>query len=125
MRKLIRFTIAGGIGFLVDAGMLSALLHLTSLGPFLARLVAIACAMAVTWVFNRRYTFDRSGRTLAAEGFRYGSIGVTAALVNYGLYSTLLLSLPALQPLAAMVIASIASMVFSFFGYSRFVFRAE
>ncbi|MGO8411492.1 GtrA family protein, partial [Rhizobium ruizarguesonis] len=25
MRKLIRFTIAGGIGFLVDAGILSAL----------------------------------------------------------------------------------------------------
>ncbi|MGO8426239.1 GtrA family protein, partial [Rhizobium ruizarguesonis] len=52
-------------------------------------------------------------------------VGVTAALVNYGLYSALLLSLPLLQPLAAMVIASVASMIFSFFGYSRFVFRAE
>ena len=42
MRKLIHFAIAGGIGFLVDAGILSALLALTPLGPFLARLVAIA-----------------------------------------------------------------------------------
>ncbi|NEJ69113.1 GtrA family protein [Rhizobium phaseoli] len=125
MRKLIRFAIAGGIGFLVDAGVLAALLHLTPLGPFLARIVAIAAAMAVTWVFNRRFTFERSSRSLAVEGFRYGSVGVTAALVNYGLYSALLLSLPALQPLAAMVIASMASMVFSFFGYSRFVFRTE
>ncbi|PDS80716.1 GtrA family protein [Rhizobium sp. L43] len=125
MRKLIRFAIAGGIGFLVDAGILSALLNLTPLGPFLARLIAIAFAMAATWAFNRSFTFDRSGRSLAAEGFRYGSVGVTAALVNYGLYSALLLSLPSLQPLAAMVIASVASMVFSFFGYSRFVFRAE
>ncbi|MGO7954841.1 GtrA family protein, partial [Rhizobium ruizarguesonis] len=58
-------------------------------------------------------------------GFRYGSVGVTAALVNYGLYSALLLSLPVLQPLAAMVIASVSSMIFSFFGYSRFVFLAE
>ncbi|HWT56854.1 MAG TPA: GtrA family protein [Rhizobium sp.] len=125
MRKLVRFAIAGGIGFLVDAAVLSALLHLTPLGPFLARLVAIALAMAATWAFNRSFTFDRSGRSLASEGFRYGSVGVTAALVNYGLYSALLLSLPALQPLAAMVIASLASMIFSFFGYSRFVFRAE
>ncbi|MCJ9696869.1 GtrA family protein [Rhizobium sp. PRIMUS64] len=125
MKKLIRFTIAGGIGFLVDAGILSALLHLTPLGPFLARLAAIAFAMAATWAFNRRFTFDRTGRSLAAEGFRYGSVGVTAALVNYGLYCALLLSQPALQPLAAMVVANLASMVFSFFGYSRFVFRAE
>ncbi|QND40149.1 GtrA family protein [Rhizobium leguminosarum bv. viciae] len=125
MRKLIRFTIAGGIGFLVDAGILSALLHLTPLGPFLARLIAIAFAMAAHRAFNRSFTFDRTGRSLATEGFRYGSVGVTAALVNYGLYSALLLSLPVLQPLAAMVIASVASMIFSFFGYSRFVFRAE
>jgi len=125
MKKLVRFTIAGGIGFLVDAGILAALLHLTPLGPFLARLVAITVAMAVTWAFNRSFTFDRSGRSLAAEGFRYGSVGVTAALVNYGLYSALLLSLPALQPLAAMVLATCASMILSFFGYSRFVFRAE
>ncbi len=80
--------------------------------------------MAATWAFNRNFTFDRSGRSLAAEGFRYGSVGVTAAFVNYGLYSALLLSLPGLQPLAAMVVASVAAMVFSFFGYSRFVFRA-
>lgn len=124
MKKLIRFAIAGGIGFIVDAGVLSALLALTPLGPFLARIIAITLAMASTWVFNRNFTFDRSGRSLAAEGFRYGSVGVTAALVNYGLYSALLLSLPALQPLAAMAVASIAAMVFSFFGYSRFVFRA-
>ncbi|MBB3655905.1 putative flippase GtrA [Rhizobium sp. BK650] len=124
MKKLIRFAIAGGVGFIVDAGVLAALLHLT-LGPFIARLIAIALAMATTWALNRTFTFARSGRSLAAEGFRYGSVGVTAAFVNYGLYSALLLSLPALQPLAAMVLATAASMFLSFFGYSRFVFRGE
>lgn len=122
MRKLIRFGIAGGIGFIVDAGVLALLLHLTPLGPFLARLIAIAVAMIATWSFNRAFTFGRSGRSLAVEGFRYGSVGVTTAFLNYALYSILLISLPMLQPLAAMVFASAASMVFSFFGYSRFVF---
>ena len=56
MRKLIRFAIAGGMGFVVDAGTLSALLHLTPLGPFLARLIAIAFAMAATWAFTVSYT---------------------------------------------------------------------
>lgn len=125
MKKLLRFGIAGGIGFLVDAGVLSLLLQTTPLGPFLARLVAIALAMATTWVFNRTFTFDRSGHSLAVEGFRYGSVGVTAALVNYGLYSALLLTLPDLQPITAMVLATAASVLLSFFGYSRFVFRGE
>lgn len=125
MKKLIRFGIAGGLGFVIDAGALVALLNLTALGPFITRLIAIALAMAATWVFNRTFTFDRSGRSLAAEGFRYGSVGVTAALVNYALYAALLLSLPALQPLVAMALATAASMVFSFYGYSRFVFRDE
>jgi putative flippase GtrA len=125
MKKLIRFGIAGGLGFAVDAGLLTLLLHTTPLGPFLARVIAIAVAMAATWVFNRTFTFDRSTHSLAVEGFRYGSVGLTSALVNYALYSMLLLTLPALQPLAALVFATAASMFFSFFGYSRFVFRGE
>ena len=123
MRKLVRFGIAGGIGFIIDAGLLALLLHLTPLGPFLARLIAIAVAMTATWSFNRAFTFGRSGHSLAVEGFRYGSVGMVTALLNYTLYSVLLISLPVMQPLAAMVLATAASMLFSFFGYSRFVFR--
>ncbi|WP_431321106.1 GtrA family protein [Rhizobium sp. YTU87027] len=125
MKKLLRFGIAGGLGFLIDAGVLALLLRITPLGPFLARLIAIALAMATTWIFNRTFTFDRSEHSLAVEGFRYGSVGVTVALVNYGLYSAVLLTLPDVQPIAAMVLATAASIVLSFFGYSRFVFRAE
>jgi putative flippase GtrA len=125
VKKLLRFGIAGGLGFIVDAGVLALLLHTTPLGPFLARLIAIALAMVTTWVFNRTFTFEKSGDSLAAEGFRYGSVGITAALVNYGLYSALLLTMPDLQPLAALVFATAASMFFSFFGYSRFVFREK
>jgi putative flippase GtrA len=125
VKKLLRFGIAGGLGFIVDAGVLALLLHTTPLGPFLARLIAIALAMVTTWVFNRTFTFEKSGDSLAADGFRYGSVGITAALVNYGLYSALLLTMPDLQPLAALVFATAASMFFSFFGYSRFVFREK
>jgi putative flippase GtrA len=125
MRKLLGFGVAGGLGFVVDAGVLAFLLDQTPLGPFLGRLIAIALAMTTTWLFNRTFTFGRSGHSLAVEGFRYGSVGVTAALVNYGLYAALLLTLPSLQPFAAMIFATAASMFFSFFGYSRFVFRGE
>ncbi len=123
MKKLVRFGIVGTAGFVIDAALLWLLLETTPLGPFLARATAIAVALVATWYLNRSFTFGASRRSLAVEGFRYGSVGITSAVVNYLIYSGLLLSLPILQPLAALVIASIAAMAFSFVGYSRFVFR--
>ncbi len=123
MKKLFWFGVAGGAGFVVDASVLLLLLRFTPLGPFGARAIAIASAMMATWVLNHKFTFERSGRSLAAEGFRYGSVGITSALVNYAIYTALLVSIPVLRPIAALVMASAAATAFSFFGYSRFVFR--
>lgn len=122
MRRVALFLVAGGIGFITDALVLSALLQFTPLGPFLSRAVAIAVAMGVTYVFNRHFTFGRSHRRLLSEGIRYGTVGTVTALVNYSLYSALLVATPALQPLAALVFASIAATALSFLGYSRLVF---
>ena len=123
MKKLLRFLIAGGIGFVVDAGVLHLLLWFTPFGPFVGRALSIPSALLATWFLNRNFTFGRSNRSLAAEGFRYGSVGLTSALLNYALFSSLLVSMPTLQPIVALILASAAATAFSFFGYSRFVFR--
>lgn len=122
MKKLFWFAFAGGTGFLVDAGSLSLILWLTPIGPFLARVLSIALAMAYTWTINRTFTFGRSGRNLASEGARYGLVGIAAALVNYGTYSLCLLAWPPLWPVLAAAIGSGVAMIFSYLGYSRFVF---
>ncbi|MBB6489044.1 GtrA family protein [Rhizobium lusitanum] len=123
MKKLFRFLIAGGVGFVVDAGVLHLMLWFTPFGPFVGRAISIPSALLATWVLNRNFTFGRSNRSLAAEGFRYGSVGLTSALLNYGLFSSLLISAPSLRPIIALTFASAAATAFSFFGYSRFVFR--
>lgn len=122
MKRILLFAIVGSAGFLVDAGVLALLLEITPLGPFSARVVAIAVAMLVTFWLNRTFTFERSGRGLAAEGTRYGGVGVSAALLNYAVYSAILLAFPTLWPVLAVAIASLVAMVWSFLGYSRFVF---
>lgn len=123
MKKFIRFVIVGATGFLVDAGTLWLLLSFSPLGPLSARVIAIALAMTATWLLNRTFTFGASKRSVVVEGFRYGVIAVVTSLVNYGIYAGLLIMAPLLSPYAALVFASIAAMLFSFFGYSRFVFR--
>ena len=125
MRRILLFAVVGGAGFLVDAGMLALLLHVSPLGPFSARIVAIAAAMLVTFWLNRTFTFGRSDRSLAVEGTRYGGVGISAALLNYAVYAVILLVFPAVWPVLAVAVASVVAMVWSFLGYSRFVFGAS
>lgn len=120
--KLLRFVVAGGIGFIADAAMLALLLAVTPLGVFAARLGSIAFALSVTWLVNRTFTFGPSSRALAMEGARYGGVGIATSVANYLLYSALLLAFPAMPPLAALALASLVAMVLSFLGYSRLVF---
>jgi putative flippase GtrA len=122
MRRLSRFLFTGAVGFVADAAMLASLLQLWSMDPFLARLLSIAFALTVTWLINRSMTFGASGRHVAAEGARYGSVGIGTSLVNYAVYSTLLAAVPALPPLAALVAGSGVAMALSYIGYSRLVF---
>ena len=122
MSRFLRFAVIGGIGFVVDAFALVALLLWTPLGPFSGRLVSIGIALAVTWLLNRMLTFGPSSRHVAVEGARYGGVGIASAAVNYAAYSVLVIAVPWLPIVATLAIASIVAMGFSFLGYSRLVF---
>lgn len=124
MRKLFFFGLAGSIGFIVDVGVLLLLLRFTPFGPFSARIFAIAAAMCCTWVFNRNFTFQKGGRSVAKEGMRYGSVGITSALINYAVYSGLLIQFSELRPIFAVIVASAVATIWSYIGYSKFVFTA-
>ena len=122
MKRLSRFILAGGIGFVADAAALWLLLAVTPLGPFVARVLSIGFALCVTWQINRHLTFAPSSRGVAREGARYGGVGIATSIVNYLVYCALLFAMPAMPPLAALAIASLIAMALSFLGYSRLVF---
>ncbi|MDO9417783.1 GtrA family protein [Pararhizobium sp.] len=122
MKRLVWFALAGATGFAIDAAVLLLLLTYTGLGPFIARLIAIALAMTATFVINRTWAFGASGRPLAEEGARYGGVGISTSIANYAIYSGLLVAIPATPPPLALVIASGLATVLSYIGYSRFVF---
>lgn len=123
MKRFMRFAMVGAIGFAVDVGVTLGLLATGLVGPFGARAAAIALAVLCTWFCNRNFTFGKSGHHVVREGVLYGSIGITSALLNYAVYSALLISFPMLRPLLALVLASASATAYSYFGYARFVFR--
>jgi putative flippase GtrA len=95
MQRIVRFVFAGGVGFVADAAALWLLLSVTPLGPLVARILSIGFALSVTWLLNRQLTFSPSSRGIAQEGVRYGSVGIATSIVNYLVYSAILLALPA------------------------------
>ncbi|MFP5076718.1 GtrA family protein [Rhizobium sp. YIM 134829] len=121
MSRVLRFLLVGGVGFLVDAGVLLVLIT-AGLGPLPARLAAILVALTVTWLLNRSLTFGPSTRSLAAEGGRYGGVGLATSAVSFAVYSALLLLMPWLPPILALAVGSAAAMALSYLGYSRLVF---
>jgi putative flippase GtrA len=123
--RFIKFGLAGAAGFAVDAGMLAILLKTTALDVFSARIAAIGVALCVTWLINRTVTFGRSSHSFGGEAIRYGGVGVAGSVLNYAIYSAVLLAAPRTEPFIALCLASAAVMAFSYFGYSRLVFQAK
>ncbi|MEW5424689.1 GtrA family protein [Amorphus sp. 3PC139-8] len=109
LRRIFRFLVTGGTGFVVDAGVLSLVMWLTSVGPIWARCVSFPVALLVTWLMNRSWSFgDRQRPRFGAELAGYVGIQVIGFLVNSGIYVVLIagwigLTLP---PLAALFLGS-------------------
>jgi putative flippase GtrA len=122
MKPLLWFLLTGVCGFLIDAG-LTHLIILAGLEPILARIPALIATMGFIWFVNRRRILAKSTHSVPAEGFRYWTVGITSALLNYAVYSVLLYRAPFLQPIVGIVAAWLAATAYGFFGYSRFVFR--
>jgi putative flippase GtrA len=122
MRKLSFFLFAGAVGFVVDMGVLWLLLEFKLLDPFTARAPAIGSALVCSYIINRTFTFGASHRKVAVEGVRYGGVGLVSTLINYSVYSGLLLALPGISPYLALIFGSGSATTFAYLGYSRFVF---
>lgn len=116
-REIALFALGGAIGFVVDAGVVQALVSLAGWNPYLARVPSFLCAASVTWWWNRRRTFAdrRSGRSAAAEWLHWVGLMGLGALINYGVYALALLEFrlthrwPALAVAAGSVVASAAN----------------
>ena len=79
--RLSWFAIAGGLGFVIDSGVLTGLVWL-GLDPWSARLVSFAAALVTTWLVNRTRTFgDRAGAPSLQEFGRYAAASLAAAKI--------------------------------------------
>ena len=122
-RRYGGFLLGGGLAFLTDAAVLLLLTRGLGLSPFLARPLSICVAMVVSWLINRTITFSQTVPPSIAEFGRFAAVAWTAQAINYGVFAAILLVMPSLEPVIALALACLVSMIVSFNGYKHGVFR--
>ena len=126
--RILKFGLAGGIGFAVDAGVLMTLVW-TGMDPVPARCLSIGCALVSTWLVNRSLTFaDRApSRPNLPEFLRYASASMLALLVNFAIYWLLLRwqGIFTQWPVLAVALATAVSMCVNFVSYFKVVFARK
>lgn len=125
-RQFISFGMVGTVGFLVDSCILMILIKFLRLHPISAQVFAFLVAVTVTWYLNRTLTFSSATkRPKVIEWLRYISANGVGALVNFSIYSALVLFAIGLfkQPLIALAISCVSAMLFNFFSSKYFAFK--
>jgi len=121
MRHYGGFVMAGLLALTTDGLILEGLRGF-GWHPLLARPFAIAIAMVVSWLVNRRITFAMSSPPSLGEYARFAAVSWSAQFVNYLAFATILVARPATHPLVALVLASLMAMFVSYFGFRYGVF---
>jgi putative flippase GtrA len=113
----------GGLGFVVDAAILSALVHVLDWPHYTARAISFAAAVTVTWYCNRRWVFSRSNDR-AREYGAYFVVQIVGAVINLGTYALVITLVPSLARLPILPLATGAglALLFNYSGASRWVF---
>jgi len=125
-RQFAMFCLVGGIGFVVDAGLLWLLLNVTDLGPLIARLLSYLAAVTTTWLLHRRLTFPVAGcERKARQWVLFVVVNGAGAALNYGVYALLVLFVGvfAEHPVAAVAVGSAVALLVNFWANRTWVFR--
>ena len=126
--QILRFGIVGGIGFLVDAGLLHAMLQL-GLGYYGGRAVSFLAAATATWILNRSFTFRRDAPSAfahpATEWLSYLGLMLIGGAANYGAYALAISSSETVRahPELGVALGSLAGMAINFWTSKRMIFE--
>ena len=124
-RELLMFLAIGGIGFIVEAVILTSLTMMADWSPWQARIPSFISAVLITWALNRRHTFaGRAWQQRSVEAFFYTAIQVGGALINLAIFGACLALFPQLAriPVIPLAIGAVGGFVFNFLLSSKWLY---
>jgi len=125
-RQFLTFSFVGGIGFVVDAGILSILKRGFGVDARIAGFVSMfVFAMTVTWYLNRRLTFKGQYQSPLKQYLRFALVNSAGNAANYTVYFLLVQNVDLFSqiPELAKVVGTAVGLMFNFTGSKFLVFR--
>lgn len=126
MRRVGLFFVGGLIGFVVDAGIVQALVSFFDVDPYLGRLISFSCAATSTWLWNRHTTFAdiRGMHRWHVEWARWMTAMTGGALVNYGIYALAVYEFATVRawPALGVAMGSVVAALVNYTSAQRWVF---
>jgi putative flippase GtrA len=119
--RFLRFALVGCVGLAVDLAIFT-LVSRFGHHPLAARLFSLGVATLVTWRLNRSLTFARSHRAQTDEVMRYLAVTGAAQGTSYAVFATLVLTVLAALPQAAVIAGAAAGALVSYNGHRLFAF---
>ncbi len=125
LREVLSFLAVGGVGFVVEAIILTSLTLYANWSPWQARIPSFITAVFITWALNRRHTFpDRGLKRRSTEALFYTAIQGGGALINLGIFGACLALLPQLArvPVIPLAIGAVGGFAFNFVLSSKWLY---
>lgn len=120
-----RFATVGGVGFFIDGGLLTFLMH-QGLEVIPARSISFFCAVNITWILNRRWTFESIKPASHKRGFiLYIGTQILGIAINLSIFFVLILFFLQLKaiPLLPLAIGAAISLAFNYMVSKIFIFK--
>ena len=119
--QLLKFCCVGAIGYVVNLGVYSALVHGGSVNYILAAIVSFAVAVTNNYLWNRLWTFRRQRGHVGVQGVKFLVVSLAALAANLVVLAALVaIGLPKVP---AQAIAIIVVTPLSFLGNKLWSFR--
>ena len=125
VRRFVKFSGVGIVGFLVDVSVLQSAVSAFGISPYVARLASYVAAASATWWLNRQFTFTDASRTAPAiQWARFLAVNAIGFSANYVTFAVIIATLPlaAKYPVLAVPFGSLAGLLFNFFLSKKFAF---
>lgn len=88
--QFARFSVVGGLGYVVNLVVFAALIRLTPVAPLAAACVAFAAGWVLALGGHRRWTFRRGDAPLRTQGTRYLIVSAITLGIDLGLLHALI-----------------------------------
>jgi len=127
-QQFIKFSMVGGVGFVVDAGTYFVMTHYLGGDLVISRFIsALVFGMTTTFLLNNFMTFRGHGSgSLVSRYVRFAAANIIGNLLNIGTHAALVENLDLFHriPVLGVVAGTFVGLVFNFAGSKYFVFRS-